>query len=167
MHASILPQIRRAESGDEPALWEMLSFAASMTEVDPVPVAQTNDYLASYVRGFGTREGDWGLVAERDAAVIAAAWLRLGDGSRGEHAVATPTEPELAIAARPEVRGQGVGSLLMTRLLAEAPFDAIVLSVRSTNPSVRLYQRHGFETIRSVVNRVGGESLVMRRARRA
>ena len=40
MHASILPQIRRAESGDEPALWEMLTFAASMTEVDPVPVAQ-------------------------------------------------------------------------------------------------------------------------------
>lgn len=163
MHAGILPQIRRAESADEPVLWEMLTFAASMTELDAVEVARASDYLASYVRGFGTREGDWGLVAEEsEDSVVAAAWLRL---TSGEHAVATTDDPELAIAARPSWRGKGVGSLLLKRLLEEAPFDAIMLSVRSTNPSVRLYRRHGFETVRSVVNRVGGESLVMRRPR--
>lgn len=170
MHAPILPQIRRATHADEPVLWELLTFAASMTESDAVAVAQANDYLASYVRGFGTREGDWGLVAETagsDGAseVIGAAWLRLGGVERTDHAVGRATEPELAIASRPAWRGKGVGSLLMTRLLADAPFDAVVLSVRSTNPSVRLYQRHGFETVSSKVNRVGGESLVMRRVR--
>jgi ribosomal protein S18 acetylase RimI-like enzyme len=101
-------------------------------------------------------------VAEEKGGVIAAAWLRL---TAGEHAVAADGEPELAIAARPNQRGLGIGSRLMDRLLAEAPFQAIRLSVRSTNPSVRLYRRYGFETVRSVVNRVGGESLVMRRAR--
>ena len=164
MHAPILPQIRRAESADEPALWEMLTFAASMTEPDAAEVARASDYLASYVRGFGTRKGDWGLVAEDEAtkSIVAAAWVRL---TSGEHAVATEGEPELAIAARPGERGKGLGSRLLKRLLEEAPFDAIVLSVRSNNPSVRLYQRFGFDTVRTVVNRVGGESYVMRRAR--
>jgi ribosomal protein S18 acetylase RimI-like enzyme len=162
MHAPILPQIRRAARADEPALWEMLTFAASMTEANAVEVARESEYLASYVRGFGTHEDDWGVIAVDGAAVVAAAWLRL---SSGEHAVATEGEPELAIAARPAWRGKGLGSRLMARLLDEAPFDAIVLSVRSTNPSVRLYQRYGFETVRSVVNRVGGESFVMRRPR--
>lgn len=174
MHAPILHEIRRATSADEPALWKLLTYAASMTEADAVAVARASPYLASYVEGFGTREGDWGLVAIGTAepnsgapssvSVVGAAWLRLG-GDRTDHAVATATEPELAIATVPEVRGKGLGARLLEQLFAEAPFDAIVLSVRSTNPSVRLYERHGFKTIRSKVNRVGGESLVMRRPR--
>lgn len=165
MSVPISPQIRRAESADEEALWEMLTYAASMTEPEAVAAARGSDCLASYVRGFGTRDGDWGLVAEHaggDRLIVAATWLRK---TSGDHAVATSGEPELAIAVRPDVRGRGIGSLLLRRLLEEAPFDAIVLSVRSTNPSVRLYRRYGFETVRAITNRIGGESFVMRRSR--
>ena len=133
-----------------------------MTEADAVAVAQADGYLGGYVRGFGTRAGDWGLIASIDDETVGAAWLRLDDGQRGPHAVATASEPELAIGAKPAVRGKGIGSKLLAKLLAEAPFPAVVLSVRSTNPSVRLYERHGFKEIRRVVNRVGGDSLVMR-----
>jgi ribosomal protein S18 acetylase RimI-like enzyme len=151
---------RAVSAADEPFLWEILTYAASMTEPDAVAVAQADAYLSGYVRGFGTRAGDWGLLALLDDAPVGAAWVRLDDGR--PHAVATAAEPELALGAKPAIRGKGIGSQLLAKLLADAPFPAIVLSVRSTNPSVRLYQRHGFKEIRRVVNRVGGDSLVMR-----
>jgi ribosomal protein S18 acetylase RimI-like enzyme len=52
----------------------------------------------------------------------------------------------LDIALVPEMRGRGVGTMLLGRLVAEADRDglAMVLHVEPDNPAKRLYLRLGF-----------------------
>jgi ribosomal protein S18 acetylase RimI-like enzyme len=61
---------------------------------------------------------------------------------------------ELTIAVAPGRRGQGVGTKLLDRLLAEAKTRrmAVCLSVSAENPAIRLYQRSGFEVVSSAGN---------------
>ena len=51
----------------------------------------------------------------------------------------------MSIGVRPDARGQGVGQMLVTALIAEAARRGIglCLNVRSTNPARRLYERLG------------------------
>lgn len=54
--------------------------------------------------------------------------------------------PELAMAVRPEVRGNGVGGALLDDLALRCAgrFGAICLNVHVRNPATRLYERKGF-----------------------
>ena len=71
----------------------------------------------------------------------------------------------MAIGAKPNARGQGVGEKLMRVLIGEAARRrlGLNLSVRSENPARRLYERLGFHDIpgSAVTNRVGGMSIGM------
>jgi ribosomal protein S18 acetylase RimI-like enzyme len=152
-----------AGPGDAAFLWEMLTHAASMVPPGTptaIALAQADPYLRTYVDGWG-RPDDLGVIA-RDAggAAIGAAWLRAG------LIVAEPRVPELATATVPAHRGHGVGTAMMNALFPHAArrFDAIILSVRATNPALRFYERLGFGRERTLTNRVGGVSFVMRRA---
>jgi ribosomal protein S18 acetylase RimI-like enzyme len=71
--------------------------------------------------------------------------------------------PELAIAVLPEYIGKGLGTQLLTHVLQAArhTFPAVVLSVRSTNPAKRLYEKLGFITVSTSTNRVGTKSFNM------
>jgi ribosomal protein S18 acetylase RimI-like enzyme len=64
---------------------------------------------------------------------------------------------------RPTVIGGGIGTQLLTQLLADARavYPAVVLSVRAANPARRLYERLGFAVVDETINRVGGKSFVM------
>ena len=160
--------LREATSEDAPFLWLMLTYAASMTPGGPssVEAARADSNLASYVAGWRRPAGDLGVLAERDGGVpLGAAWVRLLDGEPHPHKVATREVPELAIGVSPEHRGGGIGARLLDELVerARGRFPALALSVRETNPSVRLYVRAGFVGEQTIVNRVGGSSLVMRR----
>lgn len=153
---------RPARASDEAFLYRMLAFAASMDGSDEsVRAARSDSTLHPYVDGFG-REGDIGLIAEREGVPVGAAWLRVGEPTPSK--VWTRDLPELAIATLPEVRGRGVGEALLGALIAEARphHRAIALSVREGNPAVRLYERFGFVVERRIVNRVGTTSLAMR-----
>ncbi|MBI3759311.1 MAG: GNAT family N-acetyltransferase [Deltaproteobacteria bacterium] len=77
-----------------------------------------------------------------------------------------PRTPELAIAVAPAQIGRGVGSQMLTAVLASAPgiYTAIALSVRANNPAKALYERMGFATVAEITNRVGGQSFIMRAA---
>lgn len=159
--------IREATAEDEAFLWTMLTYAASM---DPggaasVPAAKSDENLCSYVKGW-MRAGDLGIVAVDDAGVpLGAAWVRLLEGPPTPFKVATPERPELAIAVEPHARGRKVGERLLDELFRRSAgkYPAIVLSVRATNPSVRLYERAGFVETKRIPNRVGSESITMRR----
>ena len=161
--------LREATSDDEPFLWLMLTYAASMTPggMESVESAKQDASLPWYVRDWGRRSGDLGVLAIGDGdAPLGAAWLRLLDGDQPvAHKVATSDVPELAIGVDPSHRGRGIGAMLLDELVrrARGRHPALALSVRETNPSVRLYERAGFVVERTIANRVGGSSLVMRR----
>ncbi len=152
---------------DTPALWEMLTYAARMPDdlAANIAAAQADPFLQKYVADWG-RPGDLGVLAvdERDSAV-GAAWVRLLDHNFHAHNYAAENTPELAIGVRPELRGQGVGTVLMEALIdvCRGHYPALVLSVRAVNPAVHLYQRLGFVTVEEIANRVGTASLVMER----
>jgi ribosomal protein S18 acetylase RimI-like enzyme len=92
--------------------------------------------------------------------------VRLLSGAEKNYPAVADDVPELAIAVLPQYIGQGIGALLLARLLddARALYPAVVLSVRATNPARRLYERLGFVVVDTIVNRVGGESAVMLRS---
>lgn len=156
--------LRPARASDAAFLWEMLTHAASMPAHDAAAVAtaQADAYLSRYVAGWG-RAGDLGVIAEEDGAPIGAAWLRLGDGAHSMK-LGDAEVPELAIAVTAAARGSGAGTAMLAHLIeaARSRYPAIVLSVRETNPAVRLYERLGFRTLRTIPNRVGTVSLEMR-----
>jgi ribosomal protein S18 acetylase RimI-like enzyme len=159
--------LRAAIPEDAGFLWLMLTHAASMSSAGDetaVDAAMSDENLRTYVEHWGRRSGDLGVVALRNGvAPVGAAWIRLG-ASASPFKVGDAEVPELATAVLPSERGQGVGSAMLGRLveLAHGRYPSIMLSVREANPAVRFYERLGFLVERSIQNRVGGTSLVMR-----
>jgi ribosomal protein S18 acetylase RimI-like enzyme len=134
-------EFRPAAAADEPFLAEMLLLAAGWREGAPAAPAPE---LERYTRGFG-RAGDAGVVAARRGVPVGAAWCRRFDRADAGYGFVSEDVPELAVAVRPEARGAGVGTALLTRLLAQV--GAISLNVEPDNPAQRLYARLGFVVI--------------------
>lgn len=100
--------------------------------------------IVGYHVGFGSRDGDIGRVAlGPDGCPIGAAWVRLVRG----YGFVDDETPELGIAVTPGHRGLGVGTALMQSILAAAP--RVSLSVDRRNPAMGLYERLGFEVVRT------------------
>jgi len=154
--------IRPLISGDEPFLWEMLYQALHVPEGQPTPSREVVHLpeLACYVQGWG-RAGECGFLAI-DASTgqpVGAVWLRLLTGENKGYGYVDDDTLELSIAVLPKHRGQGIGTQLLTDLLASAyGCSPISLSVSADNPALRLYERFGFE----VVSKSAG-SLTMKR----
>jgi ribosomal protein S18 acetylase RimI-like enzyme len=159
-------EFRKATAADQPFLWQMLYYAAHMDESAETPEsARLNPDLAPYVEGFG-RLGDLGVIALDPAnrTAAGAAWIREMPASWPLYRFIAPGTPELAIAVVPTHIGQGAGSAMLLRLLGDAAliYPAVALSVRGNNPARALYERSGFVTVATTMNRLGGESYVMR-----
>ncbi len=145
--------IRELTSADEPFLWEMLYQAIHIPEgqLPPPRSIIEEPKLAHYVRQWGQKPSDMGLVAvvNNIGRPVGAAWLRVfsrldpGYGFVDEHT------PELSIAMLPDYRGQGLGSRLLNALLqaARQKFEAVSLSVSLDNPARKLYERFGFAEV--------------------
>ena len=151
---------------DVPFLWEMLYYAAWMsqdghTSYEP---AMNDPHLNLYVKDWG-KLGDQGVIAfdAESSRQLGAAWMRLLTEDKSNYGYYDDETPELAIATFPDVIGQGVGSAMLQALIEQARghVPAIVLTVRSTNPAKRLYERFGFQVIEEVTNRVGTKSSKM------
>jgi len=161
-------ELRRATAADEPFLWKMLAYAASMETAGEaalnasIATAQADPYLSCYVARWAALRGDLGIIARSGAVDVGAAWLRLG-GAGGQFKLGDESVPELATAVIPAARAAGVGTALMTALIdaARGRYPKLVLSVRAENPALRFYERLGFRESRRMKNRVGGDSLVM------
>ena len=121
-------------------------------------------YLARYAAGWG-RVGDSGIVVFVSGVPVGAAWLRLwSDADKGFGYIDDAT-PELAMAVLPQYRYHGLGTQLLSRVLAAAKgfHSAVSLNVRANSHAVRLYQRVGFVKVAGseIVNRTGGVSFNM------
>lgn len=157
--------LRPATQADAAFLWQMLYLAAHMADGNE-PFASIYDHpeLAKYVRNW-PRANERGLIAadSTSGALAGAAWLRFFPEGERDYGFIDAQTPELAIAVEPAHQGQGVATLLLQQLLAEAQtrYPAVGLTVREGNPALRLYERAGFQTVSQVVNRVGTLSFLM------
>ena len=117
---------------------------------EPFPRAVVNTPgIARYVSGWG-RAGDLGFIAVDELGPpIGAVWSRLGSEDDPGFAFLNNETPELGMAVLPEHRGQGIGTALLERYLAEAKasYRSVSLSVSQQNPAMRLYERYGFKTV--------------------
>lgn len=131
--------IRLLTAEDEPILWEMVHDGASASGADDIPAdIVRRPEFARYVEHWG-REDDFGFVAHdaRTKELLGAVWLR----TFGE-------TPELAFAVKPDHRGHGIGSALLTQLVRAKPEQSRVsVSLIAGKRVLRLYERFGFEVI--------------------
>jgi ribosomal protein S18 acetylase RimI-like enzyme len=102
--------------------------------------------LQVYITDFGTRPGDYCMVAEAEGNVVGAAWCRIME----DYGHIDSSTPSLAISLLPEYREQGTGTRLLNGLLLlprENGHRRASLSVQKENPALRLYQRTGFRIV--------------------
>lgn len=152
-------------------MWQML-FYASHSHHEPgrtLADIRHDPDLTRHVEGWGERAGDLGVIASRDGRPVGACWVRRLVGHEQADVTFVDDEtPELVIAVEPDQIGGGVGTRLLGDLLERT--DAVhvakvVLTARSSNPAISLYERHGFDLVETIVNRVGTESVKMIRTR--
>lgn len=138
--------IRPATSADQPFISEMQYEAFFVPPgADPFPPSIVDEpHIVKYHVGFGTKAGDVGVIAEAPAGrLLGAAWVRLVEG----YGFVDADTPELGIAVVSDERGTGIGSALLEELFRVAPRCCLCVDTR--NPAIRLYERLGFETVRT------------------
>ena len=139
--------VRRGGAQDVRFLRDMLHHAYYWKERAPEDTGPGP--VALYVKAWG-RPGDAAMIAIDGGFPVGAAWYRLFKASAPGYGFVDERTPELSIAVVPSRRGHGFGGELMDALLARARADgypAISLSVAKDSPSVRLYERYGFEKL--------------------
>jgi GNAT superfamily N-acetyltransferase len=115
-------------------------------ESPPLPRSVlTSLELARYVRGFGTRIGDTGVVAEALGHPAGAAWVRLLTGSQTGYGYVDGQTPELTVAVSLAWRGRGLGTAMVSALVEQVP--RMSLSCDTRNPAMRLYASLGFTAV--------------------
>ena len=149
-----------ARQDDLETLWRFLAIAGYEPSV---AAAKAVPFVATHLAGW-QRPEDFGFVAEKDGAAVGAAWARQYVPEEQPAFYVDGRTPEVVIGVSPELRGRGVGAMLLQALFAEARRRDIglCLNVRHDNPARRLYRRLGFCEVGSPVpNRVGGTSYGM------
>lgn len=147
-------------------IFSFLAIAARMDESnEPIQKALTDPALVKYWQDWG-RPTDLGIVAESAELnyPVGCAWVRLFPGEASGHGHVADDIPELAFGVVNNLRNQGIGTLLLERLLADCRerFPGVSLSVRQDNPAVRLYEKLGFRQHGTAfTNRVGTPSMTM------
>jgi ribosomal protein S18 acetylase RimI-like enzyme len=137
-------KIRSGGSDDLPAIHAALLLAANW---DPSREARPlqDPTLAPYRDGWG-RKGDLAVIAEDEGHAIGAAYCRL---TRGYGHVDDDT-PEITVGVEGSYRSRGIGGRLLDAL-AELAYDhgftRLSLSVDSSNPARRLYERAGYRQV--------------------
>jgi ribosomal protein S18 acetylase RimI-like enzyme len=99
-----------------------------------------------YIKDFGSKKGDLGVVAEQNGQIIGACWTRIIPA----YGHINDDTPELAISILPEFRGLGIGTRLMKRLfklLISNGYKKTSLSVQKNNPAFRFYKKLGYKVI--------------------
>jgi GNAT superfamily N-acetyltransferase len=137
-------------AADLPFLWDMLFAAAAVSPAMRAlgkEVALARPENQKYLAAWG-RAGDAAVVAfDTLGQSRGAAWYRLFPEAAPGYGFVGPDIPELSIGVDAEARGQGVGTLLLKALLADARahhFKRMSLSVDRANPARILYERLGF-----------------------
>lgn len=160
-------ELRAVEPHESELIFSFLAIAARMEEAgEPIQKALVDPGLRAYWQGWG-RPGDVGVVAvERLSRLpVACAWVRRYPATEPAYGFVSEDVPELSTGTIDGFRGKGIGTRTLTELLrvCQGSVPGVSLSVRETNPAVRLYERLGFRLVpgSEKVNRVGTRSFHM------
>ena len=144
--------IREIKSDEVSILEDMLYESIYQPdETNPIPRKAINDpKIRVYIDNFAQKKDDHCLVADLNGQIIGAVWVRiLADEIKGYGNIDDKT-PEFAISLFKEYRKQGIGTMLMKKMisyLVEKDYKQTSLSVQKENYAVRMYQKLGFEII--------------------
>ena len=118
---------------------------------DPFPQSILDEpAIRHYVADFGSWPGDVGVIGLEDGRPVGACWLRAFAGDDPGYGWVADEVPELTIAVVDDMRGRGLGTLLIETVLQKAAaqgVERISLSVDPRSPAFRLYERLGFEQV--------------------
>jgi ribosomal-protein-alanine N-acetyltransferase len=134
----------------------------------PAVLALEQQCFAAFGQQAWTREQFWQELAHATRVYVVAVDDQSLIGYAGAFVLAPESDIQ-TVAVDPRHRGQGVGDLLMERLIGEARqagATSMMLEVRADNPSaLALYERHGFTPLsrRSGYYPDGGDALIWRR----
>ncbi len=120
-------------------------FIPEGVEAPPMEIINQPE-LQVYVDGFGTKDGDICFVAETEGTIVGAVWVRIMD----DYGHVDDETPSFAISLLKEYRGNGIGTKLMKKMLAELKFNKYMkasLAVQKQNYAVRMYKNVGFEIV--------------------
>ena len=102
--------------------------------------------LSLYYEDFYQGKADHCIIAENDGRVIGAVWARI----MNDYGHIDDETPSLAISLYKEYRGQGIGTILMKKmleLLREQGYRQVSLAVQKANYAVRMYETVGFQNV--------------------
>ncbi len=158
----INPKVRVLRESDYECLPEFLYHSIYIPKGEEWPSREIiNDpEIIVYIKEFGSKKGDLGVVAEQNRQIIGAAWTRIIPA----YGHVDEDTPELVISLLPEFRGYGIGTRLMKKLfevLRENGYKQTSLSVQKDNPAVRFYQRLGYEMTGERPDHAGHEDYLM------
>lgn len=102
--------------------------------------------LQVYIKDFGKKKDDIGLVAEAGSRAVGAVWGRI----MKDYGHINDTTPSLAISLYKEYRGLGIGTALlkaMLGILRQRGYQQTSLAVQKANYAVEMYRKAGFEIV--------------------
>ncbi|MBD1383323.1 GNAT family N-acetyltransferase [Metabacillus arenae] len=143
-------KIRPGTEQDINFLWEMLYQAIFVPEGEERPSREVlNDTkIKMYLDGWG-KEGDIAFIAaDSSENSVGAIWMRQFNDTTKTYGYIDQNTPVISgLAVLPQYRGQGIGTLLMNRLInkaRDAGYLSLSLSVDPANPAMNLYEKKGF-----------------------
>lgn len=140
--------VRAMRPEEYPQLREFLYLSIFVHEGEALPgreILDTPEFQV-YLEGFGSGPADCAFVAEVNGELAGAAWARIME----DYGHVDGETPSLAISLKPEYRGQGLGTALLSALLTklgELGYRQASLSVQKANYAVRLYEKAGFRVL--------------------
>lgn len=147
-------KIRELKDSEAYFLEDMLYAAIFVPEGHEAPPRSIikEKSLSRYVSNWGKVKYDVAFVAEVDNELVGAVWGRLlTEENKGFGFVDNET-PELGMAVKAGFRNQGIGTKLITTIIAQYQkigVNHLSLSVDSANNAANLYQRLGFRIVQA------------------
>ena len=140
--------IREMKQAEYPLLENFLYEAIFIPDgVEPPPKSIIyRPELQVYISEFGKSKHDIALVADINGKIVGAVWVRIIN----DYGHIDDKTPSFAISVYKEYRGKGIGTALMSEMLAilkKRGYKQASLSVQKKNFAEKMYRKLGFKTI--------------------
>ncbi len=140
--------IREIKQAEYPLLENFLYEAIFIPDgVEPPPKSIIyRPELQVYISEFGKSKHDIALVADINGKIVGAVWVRI----MNDYGHIDDKTPSFAISVYKEYRGKGIGTALMSEMLAilkKRGYKQASLSVQKKNFAAEMYRKLGFKII--------------------